>query len=258
MKNMDKENILDALLAGKLSKRQAIDRLKFVDDIGFAQLDIQRNQRTGFSEVIFGEGKSIEQLSSIVERLISHQKSILVTRISDTNAKTLIKRFPNLKHYPEAGIVNWHPHKTKFREHGHIAVISAGTSDWQVSEEAALTAEHLGSKVERYYDVGVAGIHRLFQKLPEIRQSSVVVVVAGMDGVLPSIVGGLIDKPIIAVPTSVGYGAGCNGLAPLLTMLNSCASGITVANIDNGFGGGYAAAQIHRNMHIFAKNLVKT
>ena len=250
---MDREEILDALLAGRLDKRQAIDRLKPVDDIGFAQLDIHRKCRTGFPEVIFGEGKSPEQLVCIVERLILHAMPILITRISETSAEALVERLPQLEHHPEAEIVNWRPHKTESCGLGHIAVISAGTSDRKVSEEAALTAEHLGSAVKRYYDVGVAGLHRLFRKLSDIRKSNVMVVVAGMDGVLPSIVGGLVDKPVIAVPTSVGYGAQLNGLAPLLTMLNSCASGVTVVNIDNGFGGGYAAAQILRNMNRFVK-----
>ena len=253
---MDSKDILDALLAGKLDKRQALERLKSIDDIGFAQLDMQREQRSGFPEVVFGQGKSMGQLSGIVERMIISERAVLVTRLSITNAEELVRRFPQLRFWPEAHLVNWRPHKAKFLEHGHIAVISAGTSDRKVSEEAALTAEHLGSSVKRYYDVGVAGIHRLFKKMDEIKRSSVVIVVAGMDGALPSIVGGLLDKPVIAVPTSVGYGANFGGLAPLLTMLNSCASGVTVVNIDNGFGGGYAAAQIHRNMNLFAKSMV--
>ena len=254
---MDHDKLLDALLAGKISKEQAVERLSSIDDIGYAQLDIQREHRTGFPEVIYGEGKQIDQLKGIVKRLLSHNEPILVTRVSKTDAEQLVKQFPELSYHPSVDTVNWRsPDFTPF-EYGHIAVISAGTSDQKVAEEAGLTAEHLGSVVKRHYDIGVAGIHRFFQKLPEIKQASVVIVTAGMDGALPSIVGGLVDKPIIAIPTSVGYGANFGGLAPLLTMLNSCASGVTVVNIDNGFGGGYAAAQIHRNLNLFAKSLLK-
>lgn len=250
---MEPEKFIDQLLSGKLKKKEALEELKSISDLGFAKLDLHREKRTGFSEVIFGAGKSVSHLKSIIKSLKSKNKPVLVTRIDKKNAVRLLKDFPDLNYHADVDILASEIKKAA-EDHGlFISVISAGTSDFKVAEEAAFTAEFMGTSVRRFYDIGVAGIHRLFNEIEMIKQSCVIVVVAGMDGVLPSIVGGLVDKPVIAIPTSIGYGANFNGLAPLLTMLNACSSGITVVNIDNGFGGGFAAAQIVRNIKLLVK-----
>ena len=250
---MEPEQLIDELLSGKIKKKEALDELKLISDLGFAKLDLHREKRTGFSEVIYGAGKSVSHLKTIIKSLKAQNKPVFITRIVKKNAVSLLKAFPDLNYYKDADILASDVKKTTENHSLFISVISAGTSDFKVAEEAAFTAEFMGTAVKRFYDIGVAGIHRLFNEIEMIKQSCVIVVVAGMDGVLPSIVGGLVDKPVIAIPTSIGYGANFNGLAPLLTMLNACSSGITVVNIDNGFGGGFAAAQIVRNMKLLIK-----
>jgi len=252
---MEPEQLIDNLLSGKLSKKEALDELKSTADLGFARLDLQREKRTGFPEVVFGAGKSFSQLKAIVQSLKERNKPILITRIAKKSAAGLLKSFPDLNYHKDVDILVSDMEKTTEDQGLFISVISAGTSDYKTAEEAAFTAEFMGITVKRFYDIGVAGIHRLFNEIKMIKKSSVIVAVAGMDGVLPSIVGGLVDKPVIAIPTSIGYGANFNGLAPLLTMLNACSSGITVVNIDNGFGGGFAAAQIVRNMNLHLKGI---
>lgn len=216
-------------------------------DLGFANLDLRREKRTGFPEVIYGEGKTVEQIIAIIHKLMQHTERVLATRVDANKAEAIIAAIPSVAYHSTARALTWFKKPILHVYEGYIAVICAGTSDLPVAEEAALTAECMGSHVERIYDVGVAGIHRLFNRLPLIRGANTIVVVAGMEGALASVVGGLVAKPIIAVPTSIGYGASFNGIAALLAMLNSCSPGISVVNIDNGFGAGYNAALIHQN-----------
>src|SRR6266446_173407 len=198
----------------------------------------------GLPEVIFGEGKSAGQIISIAQRISDSRANVLITRLEAAKVPDLQRAFPALRYNDDARVATLVHEPPPPAGRGTILVITAGTSDLPVAEEAALTAELMGNQVERVHDVGVAGIHRLFAHQEQIRRASVLVVVAGMEGALPSVVGGLVDRPVIAVPTSVGYGASFGGLAALLAMLNSCAAGVTVVNIDNGFGAGYAAGVI--------------
>ena len=215
-----------------------------VADLGFAQVDTHRALRKGFPEVIFGAGKTPEQIVKIAAKLVEHEQRVLVTRISAEHARTLRKRFKHAVHHELARCVTIEKNPLPKRA-GTIAVICAGTSDLPVAEEAAITAEIMGNRVERVADAGVAGLHRILSRLETIQRANVLVVVAGMEGALPSVVAGLVSKPVIAVPTSIGYGASFGGVAALLGMLNSCGSGVTVVNIDNGFGAGFAASQIN-------------
>lgn len=249
------DKLLELVKSGELPIEEAKEHIaelvskrdNRVEDLGFAQIDIDREQRTGFPEVVFGEGKSAEQIISIFETLYKHTNRVLATRVDQEKAEKVIAVLENVIYHPEARALTWFK-KPILRVHdGYVAILCAGTSDLPVAEEAALIAECMGSHVERIYDVGVAGIHRLFKQLPLIQGANAVVVVAGMEGALASVVGGLVSKPIIAVPTSIGYGASFQGLAPLLTMLNSCSPGISVVNIDNGFGAGYYAGLINKN-----------
>jgi NCAIR mutase (PurE)-related protein len=217
-------------------------------DLGFANLDLEREKRTGFPEVIFGEGKSVDQIIAITSKFMQHCERVLATRVDPIKAEAVVAAIPSVTYHPAARALTWFKKPILQVYDGYIAVVCAGTSDLPVAEEAAITAECMGSHVERIYDVGVAGIHRLFKKLPLIRGANSIVVVAGMEGALASVVGGLVDKPIIAVPTSIGYGASFHGIAALLAMLNSCAPGISVVNIDNGFGAGYNASLIQQNI----------
>ncbi|MEK8129605.1 nickel pincer cofactor biosynthesis protein LarB [Paenibacillus filicis] len=222
------------------------------DSLIYAQLDVRRADRTGFPEIVYGEGKTAEQVAAIMERLVQHNGRALATRVSGDKAVTLLEQLPGAVYHADARALVWNrqtdsPGDNSTPAGGFIAVVCAGTSDVPVAEEAAITAEYLGSRVERIYDVGVAGIHRLFRRLPLIRQADAIVVAAGMEGALVSVIGGLVSVPIIAVPTSVGYGASFQGVAALLAMLNACAPGISVVNIDNGFGAGYNAALIVKN-----------
>jgi len=240
-------NILEAVQQGKQDVDTAFEQLKDLPftDMGFAKIDNHRQLRTGYPEVIFCSGKTIEQSEEIIRLMYSRGDNILATRVQ----KELWQRISNL--YPEAEY-NAAARTIAIRRNviqetaTYISIVTAGTADIPVAEEAAVTAELFGNKVERVYDVGVAGIHRLYSRIDLIRGGRVIVAVAGMEGALPSVLGGLVDKPVIAVPTSVGYGANFNGLSALLTMLNSCAAGISVVNIDNGFGAGYLASLINR------------
>jgi NCAIR mutase (PurE)-related protein len=213
------------------------------DDLGFAKVDLHRERRKGFPEVIFCEGKTKNQIVDIAAKIKRYNTRVLLTRVSAQVAQSLQRKYPKGTFYREARLFYVGP---KPKPHGLVTVITGGTADIPIAEEAAVTAEVMGSKVQRFYDVGVAGIHRLLSFRKEIETTRVLIVVAGMDGVLASVAGGLFSKPIIAVPTSVGYGLSLKGITPLLTMLNSCAPGIAVVNIDNGFGAGYIAAMINK------------
>ncbi|SHM43433.1 hypothetical protein SAMN05660826_01011 [Caldanaerovirga acetigignens] len=241
------KEILLKLQKGELSVDEVMNLLKYLpyEDLGFAKVDHHRALRKGVPEVIFCQGKTPKQVVRIAERMMQKGTNIMGTRASLEIFEEVKKAIPEAVYYPDArifAVIKEPGPKNK----GLIAVVSAGTSDIPVAEEAAVTAELLGNRVERLYDVGVAGIHRLFMNMEVLEKARVIVVVAGMEGALASVVGGLVDKPVIAVPTSVGYGANFSGLSALLTMLNSCAGGITVVNIDNGFGAGLAAHQINR------------
>lgn len=241
------EEILKQVQKGTLSIAEAKDQLATFENLGFAKVDHHRKKRQGFPEVVYGEGKTSEQIISIITALRARNNQVMVTRISEEKAAVVQQACPEFTYNETARILYWKDRKNSIENNqGYIAVVAAGTSDLRVAEEAAVTAEILGSNVHRIYDVGVAGIHRLLSHAEEIQNATVSVVVAGMEGALPSVVGGLVSHPVIAVPTSVGYGANFNGLSALLTMLNSCASGISVVNIDNGFGGGYNAVLIHQ------------
>ena len=216
-----------------------------VADLGFAQVDLHRSLRKDFPEVIFGAGKTPEQVVKIAARILKQDARILITRVGKEHARALSKKFKQAVFHESARCVTIQRRPFPVRP-GTIAVVSAGTSDLPVAEEAAVTAVAMGNAIERIYDVGVSGLHRLLRRLDVIQNANVVIVVAGMEGALPSVVAGLVAAPVIAVPTSVGYGASFGGVAALLGMLNSCGSGLTVVNIDNGFGAGYAASQINR------------
>ncbi|MEO0122969.1 MAG: nickel pincer cofactor biosynthesis protein LarB [candidate division WOR-3 bacterium] len=216
--------------------------IKTISDIGFAKLDLHREIRKGFPEVVLCQGKSEEQILKCAGQILRVNKKVLLTRVNPSVARLLASKFKSGRYYPEARL--YYIGKPK-KKSGLVVVISAGTGDIPVAEESAVTAEIMGSNVKRIYDVGVAGLHRLLNFKKQIKKARVLVVVAGMDGVLPSVVGGLFSAPVIAVPTSIGYGANFNGVAPLLTMLNCCAPGVAVVNIDNGFGAGYLAAVIN-------------
>ncbi|WP_166240647.1 nickel pincer cofactor biosynthesis protein LarB [Paenibacillus turpanensis] len=213
-------------------------------ELGFATLDLSREKRTGFPEVIYGEGKTAEHILAIFRRFAESADRVLATRVSPEKAALVTAAVPGSVYHETARAITWFRKPTSTDGGHYVAVVCAGTSDLPVAEEAAVTLEAMGCRAERIYDVGVAGIHRLFAKLEPIRQASVVIVVAGMEGALASVIGGLISRPLIAVPTSIGYGASFNGLSALLTMLNSCAPGVNVVNIDNGFGAAYSAAVI--------------
>jgi len=246
---MDEERLrelLESIRGGALSVDEALDRLRHLpyEDLGFAEIDHHRALRKGFPEVILGEGKTAEQVVAIAERLAAQADRLLITRVDADTYRAVRERVPDAIYHAAARAVTLNRSKEPRRP--GVAVLCAGTSDLPVAEEAAVTAELMGSAVDRLYDVGVAGIHRLLDKMEIMRAAKALVAVAGMEGALPSVVAGLVAAPVIAVPTSVGYGASFRGLAPLLAMLNSCAAGVAVVNIDNGFGAGYVAAVINR------------
>lgn len=244
------DDILEKVQAGALTVAEAKEKLATFEDLGFAKVDYHRKKRQGFPEIVYGEGKTAEHIGAIAQALQARNQSVLVTRMSKDKAEAVQQLCPEYHYHETAQILYWKKEDDGAEQlPGYVAVIAAGTSDLRVAEEAAVTAEVLGSPVRRIYDVGVAGIHRLLSHAEEIQNATVSVVVAGMEGALPSVVGGLVNHPVIAVPTSIGYGANFGGLSALLTMLNSCASGISVVNIDNGFGGGYNAALIHQLVH---------
>ena len=215
-------------------------------DLGFAKLDLQREARCGFPEVVYCAGKTVGQSVQILDVLMDKYDNVIGTRADKAVYDALISRHPAAQYDPLARMVYQHKDKTVVNGDLLISVITAGTSDIPIAEEAALTAEIMGNRVERIYDVGVAGIHRLLARVDDIRRANVNIVVAGMEGALASVVGGLVDKPVIAVPTSIGYGANFHGLSALLAMLNSCAAGVSVVNIDNGFGAGRLADTMNR------------
>jgi len=239
-------DLLEQVKSGRMSLDDAIDELKRLpfEDLGYAKIDHHRSIRKGVPEVIFCQGKGIEQIQGIVKTMSGDHYNILATRASREVFEGIQKVTGKCQYYEKARIVVVKPRPIE--KVGSIAVVSAGTSDIPVAEEAAVTAEVLGNRVTRIYDVGVAGIHRLLDAREDLFQANVAVVVAGMEGALASVVGGLVPCPVIGVPTSVGYGASFGGIASLLTMLNSCASGVSVVNIDNGFGAGYQASLINR------------
>ena len=239
--------LLEQVRTGELPVDEASTRLRSMpfENLGFAHVDHHRALRCGFPEVIFCTGKTDEQVAAIAERIVASGSDLLATRATPAMHEAVRARCPEVVYHETARAIvvqdDWQDRGT-----GEILVVSAGTSDIPVAEEAAVTARVLGNRVERVFDVGVAGIHRLLSHREDIMNASVLIVVAGMEGALPSVVGGMVSRPVIAVPTSVGYGASFNGLAALLAMLNSCASGVTVVNIDGGFNAGYAAGLINR------------
>jgi NCAIR mutase (PurE)-related protein len=239
--------LFEQVRGGKLSPDEAVDRLRHMpfEDLGFAQVDHHRALRAGMPEVVFGPGKTPSQLAEIFLRLAKHGGNVLSTRVDKQQFAAVKKKVPKAEYRELARAIVLHRDGTKYGK-GIIAVVSAGTSDIPVAEEAVTTAELMGNDVEHLYDVGVAGIHRLLASRDALARARVVVVCAGMEGALPSVVGGLVGVPVIAVPTSVGYGASFKGLAALLGMMNSCASNVSVVNIDNGFGAGYVASLINR------------
>ena len=241
------KKILLDLSEGKINADDAFEQLKYFpySDLGFARIDHHREIRTGYPEIIFCEGKTIEQVRDIFKHISDTGHNVIGTRASEEKFRAVHSIAPEALWHEEARIISIIKDKYETAE-SPIAVITAGTSDIPVAEEAAVTCELLGNRVTRIYDAGVAGIHRLFDKLPDINECRVVIVIAGMEGALASVVGGLIDKPVIAVPTSVGYGANFKGVSALLAMLTSCASGVSVVNIDNGFGAGFNASMINQ------------
>jgi NCAIR mutase (PurE)-related protein len=244
------KNILNMVAKGEKMPDEALELLKNLpyEELGFAKIDQHRNLRTGYPEAIFCQGKTPEQVVAIVEKMMRSNTNIMATRASQETYELVKQMVPDAVYHEAARIIVIKRKELVVRDH-YIAVVSAGTADIPVAEEAAVTAETIGNRVERIYDVGVAGIHRLFARLDLIRAANVIIVVAGMEGALASVVGGLVDKPVIAVPTSVGYGTSFGGISALLTMLNSCASGVGVVNIDNGFGAGYLASNINKLGH---------
>ncbi len=239
--------LLKKVQAGRISVPEAVAELSVLpyEDLMHAKLDHHRSLRTGFPEVIFGQGKTLEQLVAIAERMAAHSQKVLITRVDAAAYKAVKAVLPDAR-YNEAARAIIVDRTGKKPGRPGIVILTGGTADIPVAEEAAVTAELMGNEVERIFDVGVAGIHRLFNHLEQIRGAKVIVAVAGMDGVLPTVVAGLVTCPVIAVPTSVGYGANFKGVAPLLTMLNSCAPGVAVVNIDGGFNAGYLAGLMNR------------
>jgi pyridinium-3,5-biscarboxylic acid mononucleotide synthase len=242
------EELLRQVRQKQMSVAQALVRLRHLpfEDLGFAKIDHHRALRQGFPEVIMGQGKQAKEIAAIVRAMRPRHANILVTRIDDAKMAQLKRLRTGLQFHSASRAATWTRKAVRITGKGAVLVVCAGTSDIPVAEEAIITAQMMGNRVDRLYDVGVAGIHRLLDNRHRLDAASVLIVVAGMEGALPSVVGGLVDKPVIAVPTSIGYGASFGGLAALLGMLNSCAAGVTVVNIDNGFGAGFAASLINR------------
>jgi pyridinium-3,5-biscarboxylic acid mononucleotide synthase len=247
MTGKEVEKLLNDVKSGAMSVGEAFEVLKTFPytDLGFARIDHHREIRTGYPEIVYCAGKTTEQIIQIFRVMAEKDNNIIGTRASQDMFRKIKNDFPEALYYQDARIISIRKKQPKLPE-SSIAVITAGTSDIPVAEEAAVTAELLGNKVLRIFDAGVAGIHRLVDKLPEIRKCRVIIVIAGMEGALASVVSGLVDIPVIAVPTSVGYGANFGGISALLAMLTSCSAGVTVVNIDNGFGAGYSASMINR------------
>ena len=242
------KGILQAVAQGRTAVDDAARQLAHIgfEDIEYAHIDHHRSLRKGFPEVIFGEGKTAQQIVGIMERMQHQENVVMVTRIDSSKAQTALSCFPDAVYHEDARMVIWQRGEIPRQGRGNVVVISAGTSDIPVAREAFLTVEAMGSPVTAIFDVGVSGIHRLFNHKAIIDEASVLVVVAGMEGALPSVVAGMVRRPVIAVPTSVGYGVSFGGMTALFAMLNSCSSNVAVVNIDNGFGAGYVAAMINR------------
>ena len=242
------KQLLNSVAAGKTSVDDASRELKNLayEDIDYAHIDHHRSLRKGFPEVIFGPGKSADQIVGIMTQMLRQEHIVLVTRTDSQKAASVLQQFPDAVYDPDARMIIWKKQKPVDQGKGKILVLSAGTSDIPVAKEAYLTAEAMGNRVQSVFDVGVAGIHRLFSHKVLIDNAAVLIVVAGMEGALPSVVAGMVSRPVIAVPTSVGYGVSLGGLTALFAMLNSCSSNVAVVNIDNGFGAGYMAATINR------------
>ena len=242
------KNMLEAVRSGDLAVPDAVDRLKILpfEATESGTVDHHRTLRQGYPEVIFGLGKTTEEILGIMDRIIASGDNVLVTRLAPESARAVVDRFPDAEYHERPQCLTYSHKSVRAKGRGLILVISAGTSDRPVAEEALVTARFLGHEADHLMDVGVAGLHRLLGQMDRLARASVFIVVAGMEGALPSVVGGLVDKPVIAVPTSVGYGASFKGVTALLGMLNSCASGVSVVNIDNGFGAAYVAALINR------------
>ncbi|WP_088226650.1 nickel pincer cofactor biosynthesis protein LarB [Desulfosporosinus sp. FKB] len=247
MNKADIKKLLLDVKNGEIEVEAALEKIEDLPykDLGFAKIDNHRELRVGYPEVIYCEGKTVEQVKNIIEFMLTKENNILATRANEKMYEAVKAVCPEAKYNPLGRTITFRMREEVLTD-SYIAIVAAGTSDMPVVEEAAETAILLGNRVEKIMDVGVAGIHRLFSKIDIIRGAKVVIVVAGMEGALASVIGGLVDKPVIAVPTSVGYGANFGGLAALLSMLNSCASGITVVNIDNGFGAAYSASIINK------------
>ncbi len=241
------KELLERVQSGELTTEDALKQLRDLPfkDLGHTKIDTHRALRTGYPEIIFCQGKSPGQVRDIVRYMAGEKVNILATRANSEQYEAVRSEIPSAQYNETAGCITLQAVTPDIPDTS-IAVLTAGTSDMPVAEEAAITAEIFGNKVDRYFDVGVAGIHRLYDNLDDIRKARVIIVIAGMEGALPSIVGGLVDKPVIAVPTSTGYGANFSGLSALLGMLTSCASGVSVVNIDNGFGAGYMASMINK------------
>ncbi len=244
----DLQKLLEAVANGRMPVSSAMEQLRHLsmEDIEYAHIDHHRSLRKGFPEVIFGEGKTAEQIAGIMEKMVPRENIVLVTRVSPEKAGLLKKHFPGTVYHEDARMLILEKSPPRVQGKGSILVMSAGTSDIPVAKEAYLTAQAMGNHAEVVYDVGVAGIHRLFAHKEAIDRATVLIVAAGMEGALPSVVGGLVNRPVIGVPTSIGYGTSLGGLTPLFAMLNSCSSNVAVVNIDNGFGAGYLAAMINR------------
>ena len=242
------KNLLTQVKSGALDIDNAMEKLRRLpyDDLGFAKIDSHRHIRCGFPEVIFCQGKTVDQVAQIASRILDSNCNLLATRASREVYEAVREVEPTAEYNELGRTITVTKRRPEMSEGGLILVVTGGTADIPVAEEAFVTATIMGNSVERLYDVGVAGLHRLLGNKDKLFQASVIIVVAGMEGALASVVGGLVDKPVIAVPTSIGYGASFGGLSALLTMLNSCASGVSVVNIDNGFGAGYSAALINR------------
>jgi hypothetical protein len=240
--------LLERVRSGEVEIDEAMNRLRRLpfEDLGFVTIDHHRALRQGFPECVWGEGKTAEQITAIVERMLDMDHPIIVTRVDREKAEVIQRIFPKMIYHPIPRMLTFAGKEISSSGKGTIMVITAGTSDMPVAEEAVITARLMGNQVEALYDVGVAGIHRLVGQLEKLSEARVFIVVAGMEGALPSVVGGLVSKPVIAVPTSIGYGTHFGGVAALLGMLNSCASGVAVVNIDNGFGAGCVASLINR------------
>jgi len=240
--------LLNGVASGKIKIDVAAKKLTNIssEEINCANIDHNRSLRKGFPEVIFGLGKTTAQIIEIMDRMVIQEKIILITRVNNKKANDLLKRFPDIKYHKDAKMMVWLKLDTVLKTRGSIIILTAGTSDIPVAREAYLTAQAMGNRVETIFDVGVAGIHRLFKYREKIESARVLIVVAGMEGALPSVVAGMVKSPVIAVPTSIGYGTSFGGMTALLGMLNSCSSNIAVVNIDNGFGAGFMASTINQ------------